>query len=291
MSAELETRLLGDRRVSALGLGAMPLSRPGRDGTLPDRARAIATVHAALDAGITLIDTADCYAPDGYGLGHNEELVAEALRGRPEEVLVATKAGIRRDGADWPVDGRPEWIRSAVEGSLRRLGTDSIGLYQHHRPDPAVPYAETIGAFRELYDAGLVQRVGLSNADPAQIREAQAILGPALVSVQNQLSPAFRSSLPEVALCAELGLAFLPWSPLGGMQDAAALGSTYAPFAQVAARHGVSAQQVCLAWLLGLGEHVLPIPGASRPASVADSVRALSLTLSPQDVALLEAAG
>ncbi|WP_460795576.1 aldo/keto reductase [Nocardioides pacificus] len=281
--------------MSALGLGAMPLSRPGRDGSLPDRARAIATVHAALDAGVTLIDTADCYGPDGHptdqGLGHNEELVAEALRGRTEDVLVATKAGIRRDGADWPVDGRPEWIRSAVEGSLRRLATDSLGLYQHHRPDPRVPYAESIGAFKELHDAGLVQRVGLSNADPAQIREAQAILGPALVSVQNQFSPAFRSSLPELELCAELGLAFLPWSPLGGMQAAAELGSSYAGFGEVAARHGVSPQQVCLAWMLGLGDHVVPIPGASRPASVTDSLRALGLTLGPEDVALLDDAG
>ena len=154
----MRTRALGDAQVSALGLGGMPLSRPGRDGTLPDPDRAIATVHAALDLGVTLIDTADCYGPDDHprdgGLGHNEEIVARALRGRPEEVLVATKGGIRRDGADWPIDGRPAWIHEAVRGSLRRLGVETIDLYQHHRPDPEVPYAETMGAFKGCTTTG-----------------------------------------------------------------------------------------------------------------------------------------
>lgn len=162
------TRTLGNTTVSALGLGAMPLSRPDRDGTLPDRDRAIATVHAALDRGVTIVDCADCYGPDDYpddeGLGHNEVVVAAALRGRSEQVLVATKGGIRRRGADWPIDGSPTWIREAVHGSLRRLGVVSIDLYQHHRPDPEVPYVETMGAFKELYDAGLVRQVGISNA-------------------------------------------------------------------------------------------------------------------------------
>ncbi len=287
------TRTLGDRQVSALGLGGMPLSRPGRDGTLPDPERAIATVHAALERGVTLLDTADCYGPDGHprdsGLGHNEEIVARALRGRGEDVLVATKGGIRRDGADWPIDGRPEWIHEAVRGSLRRLGVDAIGLYQHHRPDPSVPYAETMGAFKELYDAGLVRRVGLSNADEAQIHEAHGVLGDALVSVQNQYSPAFRSSEGELELCGRLGLAFLPWSPLGGMGGAAGLGDEHAVFAEVAAAHDVSPQQVCLAWLLARGEHVIPIPGASRPSSVVDSFAATELVLSAEELARLDA--
>ncbi|MBB6627100.1 aldo/keto reductase [Nocardioides sp. KIGAM211] len=287
------TRTLGDTAVSALGLGGMPLSRPGRDGSLPDRDRAIATVHAALDRGVTLIDTADCYGPDGHpvdgGLGHNEELVAEALRSRSEEVLVATKGGIRRDGADWPVDGRPAWIREAVEGSLRRLGVETIDLYQHHRPDPAVPYVETIGVFRELHDAGLVRRVGLSNADVTQIATAHDILGDALVSVQNEFSPAFLSSRGELELCAQLGLAFLPWSPLGGMSSAAGLGDDHAAFAEVAAERGVSPQQVCLAWHLAQGDHVIPIPGASRPESVTDSLQAVDLVLTPEELARLDA--
>ncbi|WP_372728829.1 aldo/keto reductase [Nocardioides sp.] len=288
----MKTRMLGDVPVHPLGLGGMPLSRPGRDGELPPRDRAIATVHAALDGGVTLIDTADCYGPDGHprdgGLGHNEEIVAEALRSRSEQVLVATKAGIRRDGSAWPVDGRPSWIRRAAEGSLRRLGVEAIDLLQHHRPDPTVPYAETMGAFRELYDAGLVRRVGISNANAEQIVEAQSVLGEALVSVQNQLSPAFRSSLGELELCGRLGLAFLPWSPLGGMTAAAGLGESHAAFAAIAATRGVSPQQVALAWLLALGEHVIPIPGASRPASIQDSLGALELVLDDDELARLD---
>lgn len=286
-------RRLGDATVSAIGLGAMPLSRPGRDGRLPDRDRAIRTVHEALDRGVTLIDTADCYAPDHTnpdqgGLGHNEELVAEALRGRRGGVLVATKGGIRRDGADWPIDGRPEWIGEAVRGSLRRLETDCIDLYQHHRPDPAVPYAETIGAFRDLYDAGLVARVGISNASVEQIRTAQAILGEALVSVQNEFSPRVRDGQPELDLCEELGLAYLPWSPLGGMSHAADLGSEQAGFAAVSRERGVSPQQVSLAWLLARSPVVVPIPGASRPESIADSADAVHLDLTAEELALLD---
>ena len=251
----MQNRKIGDRTVSAIGLGTMPLSRPHHaTGTLPDRAQAIETVHAALDAGITFIDCADCYAPDEGPFGHNEDLVAEALRraGKPD-VLVATKGGIQRDGAEWPICGRPGYIREAVYGSLSRLGVEAIGLYQHHRPDPEVPYAETMGAFKDLYDEGVVQRVGLSNADPDQIREAHGILGDALVSVQNELSASFRTSEPELDLCDELGLAFLPWSPLGGMSNAHELGEDFRPFARgrweargqpAAGRGGLAAGQV-----------------------------------------------
>ncbi|WP_067439169.1 aldo/keto reductase [Nocardioides jensenii] len=287
----MKTRELGDRTVSAIGLGGMPLSRNRfATGELPPRDEAIATVHAALEVGVTFIDTADCYAPDGPGLGHNEELVAEALRaaGSPE-VLVATKGGIRREGAEWPVDGRPEWIREAVQGSLKRLGVESIDLYQHHRPDPSVPYAETIGAFKELYDEGLVQRVGLSNANPDQIREAHGILGDALVAVQNQFSPSFRSSEPELDLCEELGLAFLPWSPLGGMRHAADLADDFAAFAEVGEAHGVSPQQACIAWLLARSPSIIPIPGASRPESIRDTAEATHLELSADEVTRLNA--
>lgn len=286
MPTSLPHRRLGDRTVSAIGLGAMPMSLS--DPEAP--ARAEATVHAALDAGVTLIDTADCYAPSGTGLGHNERLVAAALAswdGDVDQVLVATKGGIRRDGPGWPVDGRPEWIRRAVEGSLQRLGVDRIELYQHHRPDPAVPYEETIGAFADLVASGQVARVGLSNADPAQIRSAHRILGPALVSVQNQFSPAFTSSAPEIEVCAELGLAFLPWSPLGGMRHAAQLGEEYAAFARVATRHDATPQQVALAWELAQDPCVIPIPGASRPESIRASLAALDLVLTPEDLAEL----
>lgn len=291
----METRKLGDVEVSAIGLGAMQLSRIGADGTLPDRDRAFATVYEALDRGVTFIDVADCYAPDNHpkdnGLGHNEELVADALRNRSggsEGVFVATKGGIQRRGSEWPVNGRPEWIREAADGSLRRLGVESIDLYQSHRPDPAVPYAETIGAFKELYDAGKVRRVGLSNANPKMIREAHDILGDALVSVQNEFSPSFRSSEPELDLCEELGLAFLPWAPLGGMRHAADLGSEFAAFGELAGKYDATAQQVCLAWMLAKSPSIIPIPGASRPESAAASADAVHLKLEPDDLARLD---
>ncbi|MGI8615018.1 MAG: aldo/keto reductase [Nocardioidaceae bacterium] len=283
----MEQRRIGDAEVGAIGLGAMPLSVSGH----PDDEQAQATVHAALDAGVTLIDTADAYTPDGT-MGHNEELVAASLasygdRAVVGSVLVATKGGHTRDGADWDVDGRPDYLRRACEASLRRLGVEAIGLYQHHRPDPRVPYAETMGGLRELLDAGLVQRVGISNADPDQIQQAVDVLGAALVSVQNQLSPAFRSSLPELELCTRLGLAFLPWSPLGGIGRARDLGSSHAKFDTIARRHGVSPQQVCLAWLLSLSPVCIPIPGASKPASITDSALAASLQLPREELAAL----
>lgn len=280
-------RRVGDLSMSPVGLGAMPLSVEGH----PDAERSRATIHAALDAGVTLIDTADAYTPDGQ-LGHNERVVADALQSRGDTagVLVATKGGHTRDGGKWGLNGRPGYLRQACEASLRALGVDSIGLYQHHRPDPEVPYADTMGGLAALLDAGLVERVGISNADRDQIREAQDILGDGLVSVQNQLSPKFRSSLPELELCTELGIAFLPWSPLGGARKAADLGSTHSDFATVADRHGVSPQQVCLAWLLALSPVCLPIPGSSRPESIRDSVAAAQVRLSQDEIAELSAA-
>lgn len=292
----MQSRRLGDATVSAIGLGGMPLSLPRpATGTLPDRDEAIATVHAAVDAGVTLIDTADCYAPDGAGLGHNEELIADALRsaGHPD-VLVATKGGVRRDGPDWPPCGRPDWIRAALEGSLRRLRTGVLDLYQHHQPDPDVAYAETIGAFKDAHDAGLVARVGISNVDRDQIREAHEILGAALVSVQNRYSPAYVDSGGELDLCEELGLAFLPWSPLGGIRHASELASTFAPFATVAEEvsepgRRVSPHQVVLAWMLARSPVLIPIPGASRPASVRDGAQAWEIELTEDQRARLDA--
>ena len=282
----MQTRQIGSRTVSALGLGGMPMSVREHN----DAERAEATIRAALDAGVTLIDTADAYSRDEEEFGHNEELIAGVLRrvgAGPDDVLVATKGGHTRRGTDWELDGSRDYLHRACRDSLRRLGVDSIALYQHHRPDPQVPYAESVGALKELYDEGLVQACGLSNADPDQIREAHQILGDALVSVQNQLSPVFRSSLPEVEVCAELGLAFLAWSPLGGMSGAGDLGGSAEPFAAVAEKHGVSPQQVALAWELAISPAVVPIPGASRPESVQDSFRATELTLDEEDLAKL----
>jgi aryl-alcohol dehydrogenase-like predicted oxidoreductase len=286
----MQTRSIGDATVSAIGLGAMPMSIEGR----PDRARSLATVHAALEAGTTLVDTADAYHLEATDVGHNEELVAEALRtfgGDTSAVLVATKGGHLRPGdGSWTLDGRPEHLKAAARASAQRLGVEAVGLYQFHRPDPSVPYAESVGALAELLDAGTIRMAGISNADPAQIREAHEVLGGRLTSVQNQFSPAFRSSLPELELCAEMGIAFLPWSPLGGISSAAELGSQHSAFAEVAEAHGASPQQVALAWQLALADVVLPIPGSSRPETAQASARAADLQLSAEEIDRLSAA-
>jgi aryl-alcohol dehydrogenase-like predicted oxidoreductase len=166
---------------------------------------------------------------------------------------------------------------------------EAIGLYQFHRPDPRVPYADSVGAIRELLDEGKIRMAGISNANPEQIRLSNEILDGRLVSVQNQFSPAFRSSEPELDLCDELGIAFLPWSPLGGIARAGELGSAYAPFARIAERHGVSPQRVCLAWMLAKSPVVVPIPGASRPGTIRDSAAAPELALSAEEIAELDA--
>ncbi|MDT0391149.1 aldo/keto reductase [Streptomyces sp. DSM 41921] len=285
----MHTRRIGDVEVSAIGLGAMPMSIEGR----PDEERSLATLHAALDAGVTLIDTADAYHLHADEVGHNETLIAKALASheRGGEVLVATKGGHLRPGdGSWTLDGSPRHLREACEASLRRLGVEAIGLYQFHRPDPKVDYAESVGAVRDLLDEGKIRMAGISNANPEQIRQAQEILGGRLVAVQNQFSPAFRSSEPELRLCDELGIAFLPWSPLGGISKAGELGSAHGAFARIAEARGVSPQRVCLAWMLAKSPVVVPIPGASRPETIRDSAAATDLVLTADEVAELDAA-
>lgn len=287
-------RVIGEVAVAPVGLGAMPLSIEGR----PDEARAVATVHAALDAGVTLIDTADSYHWHAGESGHNEQLIARALagyRGGTGGVLVATKGGRGRPGdGSWTVNGDPRHVKRACETSLRRLGVDAIGLYQLHKPDPEVPFAESAGALRELLDEGKIRMAGVSNVNVTQIRQAHRELGGRLASVQNRYSPAVRDAEPELRLCAELGIAFLPWSPLGGISRSALdePGSTpraRTPFHAIARERGVSPQRVCLAWLLAAGPHVVPIPGASRPESIRDSAAAAGLRLTPGELAALPA--
>jgi aryl-alcohol dehydrogenase-like predicted oxidoreductase len=284
----MEYRRIGDVQVSAVGLGEMPMSIEDR----PDEGRSIRTIHAALDAGVTLIDTADAYHLYANDVGHGESLIATALAsysGDTSNVLVATKGGHLRPGdGSWTVDSRPEYLKAACEASLKRLGVEAIGLYQHHRPDPKVPYADSIGAIRDLLDAGKIRMAGISNANPAQIRQANEILGGRLVSVQNQYSPEFRSSEPELALCDELGIAFLPWAPLGGSYRAGQLGERYRAFGRIAAEREVSPQRVCLAWMLAKSPVVIPIPGSSRPETILDSVAAAELKLTPEELATLD---
>ncbi|MDO0936724.1 aldo/keto reductase [Streptomyces sp. DG2A-72] len=291
-------RTLGGLHVSAIGLGAMPLSIEGR----PDETRALATVHAALDAGVTLVDTADSYHLPGDAPGHNEQLVARALAtygGDTADVLVTTKGGRGRPGdGSWTVTGSARHLKAAAEASLKRLGVAAIGLYQLHKPDPTVPFEESVGALRELLDEGKIRLAGVSNADAGQIRRAHAILGDRLVSVQNQYSPAVCDSEAELRLCAELGLAFLPWSPLGGISRSSLDGPSrlegtdrFGAFHAVAKERGVSPQQVCLAWLLAASPTVIPIPGASRPETIRDSAAAADLVLSAEELARLDGVG
>jgi aryl-alcohol dehydrogenase-like predicted oxidoreductase len=281
----MPTRRLGGLRVSAIGLGEMPMSLAGR----PDEAQSVRTIHAALDAGVTLIDTADAYCRDGSELGHGERLVAKALAawsGDRDRVLVATKGGHTRPGREWGLDGRPEYLRQACEASLRALGVEAIGLYQFHRPDPKVSFAESVGALAELKAAGKVRLVGLSNVSVDQINQARELVD--VASVQNEFSPRFRRSEGELAFCAAQGVAFLPWSPLGGIGRGRDLGGRHRAFAEVAEAHGVSPQRVALAWELAKAPVVIPIPGASRPETITDSLAAASLRLSDDDLARLD---
>ena len=283
----MHRRTIAGREVSAIGLGAMPMSLEGR----PDEAQSIRTIHAALDAGATLIDTADAYCVSLDETGHNERLVAKALAswsGDAGTVLVATKGGHYRPGdGSWQLDGRPEHLRDACDASLKALGVDAIGLYQFHRPDPAVPYEDSVGTLKELQDEGKVQLTGISNADVGQIRMSIEILNQ-LASVQNEFSPRFRSSEDELQLCAEHGIAFLPWSPLGGIGRAGKLGARHREFDEVARAHGVSPQQVTLAWELAQAPVVVPIPGATRPETILDSLRAADLELTADELARLD---
>ena len=292
----MQTRHLGNDtvgrvEVGAVGLGLMTFDQSGSQ----PREQLLDTVRTALDAGVTLFDTADAYGPGDGGAqaqGQNETLVAGLLDelGVRDRVLLATKGGhVRTDGGDWATDSSEAHLLSAVEASLRRLGVEQIALWQHHRPDPDVEYAVVVETLKKIHESGKVGMIGLSNADPEEIRLAHSVLGDALVSVQNQFSPKYRSSRPEIDVCEELGLAFLPWSPLGGLGDAKELAEKHPAFAQVAEDRGVSAQQVALAWELAQSPVVIPIPGAKRPQSIRDSAAAADLSLTTEELSRLDA--
>jgi aryl-alcohol dehydrogenase-like predicted oxidoreductase len=277
-------RTLGDAEVFPIGLGGMPMSLSGR----PPEERSIRTIHAALDAGVNLIDTADAYSADDKDFGHNERLIAKAILSRPSRrdgVLIATKGGHTRTAAGgWELDGRPEYLKRACEASLKALDTDRIDLYQYHRPDPTVPYEESIGALEELQEEGKIRWIGISNANVEQIELTRSMVE--LVAVQNQLSLEYPFPIArgEVELCERHGIAFLPWSPLGGISKAPEAPGAHDPVREAAAAHGVSPQQVALAWLLSVSPVMIPIPGASRPESIADSARAADLALSHEEL-------
>lgn len=288
--------MIGDVPVSAIGLGCMPMS----NGRMVDlREQAIDTVHAALDAGITLLDTANIYAPSWDSVGHNEALVAEAIRtyagsASLTDLLVTTKGGITRsDGEVWGRDSRPDALVQACEASMTELGIDVIELYQHHRQDPNLSYLQQIQALQLLIDRGLVRRIGLSNVTLAELNLAiEELGGPregGVVSVQNELSPRYRADLDVLARCEQEGIAFLPWSPLGGATHAKDVGSRFAAFSDVAQEIGASPQEVTLAWLLKLSPVIIPIPGATRPATIESIMRSLDVNLSDEQFDRLQA--
>ncbi|HET7240073.1 MAG TPA: aldo/keto reductase, partial [Gemmatimonadales bacterium] len=277
----------GAGTVPAVGYGGMHLSLQDR----PPETDALRVLGAALDAGVTLIDTADAYCLEEGEAGHNERLIARALAAYPgrDQVVVATKGGVVRTGGRWDTDGRPEHLRAACDRSLRALGVERIALYQLHAPDPAVPFEETVGALGELRGAGKIRWVGLSNVSVDQIRSAEAIVP--VTTVQNRLNPFFREALSTGVLryCSERGIGFLAYSPVGGGRLNRKL-PDHPVLAPMARRLGVSAHALVLAWVLAQSPAVLVIPSARSVEHALDSLRAADLALSAEDLAAIDRA-
>lgn len=282
-------RNLGPFDTTAIGLGEMPLTIENNLGW----AKGIETIHAALDAGCRHIDTAWSYYCSGGEEQTGEKLVREAMdswKGPKDEVLIATKVGHYRNFTDgvptWGKDGKPEHLIRYAKQSAQTLGVDTINLLYFHRPDPEVPYNESCEAIKQLLDEGVARWAGISNASVEQIDIARDVLGDRLVAVQNQYSPIYLDTQDTLEHCAKLGIAFVCWSPLGGFRKPKDE-SKFDPFREVAAAHGVSYQQVVLAWELAKGDHMFVIPGAHRPETILDSLNAGDLELTDEELAKL----
>jgi aryl-alcohol dehydrogenase-like predicted oxidoreductase len=284
----LKTRNLGPFTVSTVGVGAMQMSVEGR----PPYEQSAQAIRAAVEGGITFIDTADCYHIGADEVGHNEDLVARALAqlgSSANHVVVATKGGKRRPGdGSWHVDGRPDYLVSACEASLARLGRDFIDLYQLHEPDPRVAFEDSLGALQTLHDQGKVRALGISNVTAEQVTRAKLILGDCLVAVQNRRSAATYGVDHVVALCEALDLTFLAYGPLGG-KGAANEDATWQAFRATALETALSGQQVALASLLHQSPAILPIPGVTRPETARACAATGSLALDPGFEARLHA--
>lgn len=271
----MKTRHIADLEVSCIGLGGMPLSIAGR----PDPEQGKKVIQAAVEGGMTLIDTADVYCLDDSELGHNERLITAALAeiGNPE-ITVATKGGLRRPRGAWTRDGRPERLREACEASLVALGREVIDLYQLHAPDPEVPLADSVGELSRLKEEGKIRHIGLSNVSVEEVERARAVAP--IASVQNRFNLWDSDPLTEglIQHCADSGIAFLPHSPVGGHRGVAR-GDKDEALRAIATELGATPQQVLLAWLLALSPVMIPIPGASRLTSVEGSVAASELEL------------
>jgi aryl-alcohol dehydrogenase-like predicted oxidoreductase len=274
--------------VSAVGYGGMHLSIQDR----PPEEQGIRVIHAALDAGVTLIDTADVYCLDNQDIGHNERLVARALgswQGDRDQVIVATKGGVTRPAGRWETDGRRQHLRAACERSLKALAVERIDLYQLHAPDPKVPLAESVGAVAVLIQEGTIRCFGLSIVSVAEIRAAEAIAP--VSTVQNRLNPFFREALAEgiVKHCTERGIGFLAYSPTGGGRLNRKL-PAHPVLQPMAARLGTTPHALVLAWVLARSPSVIVIPSARIVAHALDSVSAADLTLSEADLAAITSA-
>ena len=283
----MQTTQLGDtgESIPVIGFGGMPLSIQGR----PDEESGRRVLHAALDAGMTMIDTADVYCLDDRDIGHNERLIASALKERQDRdsVRVATKAGLRRPRGAWTNDGSPEHIREACELSLRALETEQIWLYQYHAPDPNVPFEKSVETFAELQRAGKFKHFGLSNVSVTQIETARRILP--VVSVQNRLNPYFRESLGVAEHCERRGITFLAYSPVGGGRLAKKL-PQFDLLLELAQKHDRSVHAVVLAWVRAQGKTVVPIPAARSAEHAVDSAKSADLVLSPEEIEAIDEA-
>jgi aryl-alcohol dehydrogenase-like predicted oxidoreductase len=281
----MQTITLGttNETIPVIGFGGMPLSIQGR----PSEEQGRKVVHAAIDAGMTLIDTADVYCMDDDDIGHNERLIASAVRERPDRdsIRIATKAGLRRPRGAWTNDGSPAHIREACERSLRALQTERIWLYQFHAPDPRVPFEQSIEAFAELHRAGKFQWFGLSNVSVKQIEKASAILP--VQSVQNRLNPYFRENMKVAEECAKRNITFLAYSPVGGGRLAKKL-PQFDVLLELARKHDRSVHAVVIAWVRAKGETVVPIPAARTIEHAVDSAAAGELVLPAEDVRAID---
>lgn len=293
----MKIKRLGHREVSGIGIGCMNVSWIWSNGAALDPVRrydsAIPAIHAALDAGITLLDTADIYAPTWDAFGHNEIFVAEALRTwsgtkeQKEKVVIATKAGItRQPGEKWGRNASLDYLLRAAEASAGRLGVTKIDLWQHHRLDPALSFEQQVENIGVLRERGIVDQIGVSNYDAKQLRIAIDILGGpnqgGIVSIQNEFSPRYRYDLDVLALCEEYGIVFLPWSPLGGVRTKSEI-ANQSVFEELAPSYKASPFALALAWEMRTSDSILPIPGATRVESIMDCISALEIELSDQD--------
>src|SRR6266853_4953976 len=278
MAMNTTFKLGGDLTVKRLGFGAMRITGEGIWGWPPDRDNARKVLRRAVELGVGLIDTADAYGPET-----SELLIAEALHPYPKDLVIATKGGLTRPGpGEWVPNGRPEHLKQAVEMSLKRLRLERIDLYQLHTIDPKVPMEASLGALKEMQDAGKIRHIGLSNVSTEEIVRAREVVP--IVSVQNQYNIEDRKWEKSLVYCEKEGLGFMPWSPIGGGR-----GLKPENALEKAARdRGVSVIQVALAWLLERSPVMLPIPGTSSIAHLEENVAAEKLKLTPTEWKAIE---